>query len=735
MQIKPIKPALLIFLMTVILLSAYSQKVLHVAPATLKNGNGTLKSPFNSIHEAKKAVAGMNRNMKEDIIIYLHEGVYNLTNPIIFKEEDSGTNGFNVIYKAYDNETPIISGGKQITGWKKVDGNIYKAKLDREDKLRTLFVNGKRMRMAGTDVPVDGLGDWGTFHITGNEDWAFGPGSAIDGIKFKFEDVGIYKNPEDIELVQFNVWTEKILCAREIERIADTTVVKLQQPYGAIATSMAWAGRINYLKSFVIRNAMELLDSPGEFYFNRKTKSIYYYSNGEDMSTAEVIAPVSEGLMQIKGTSKTSRVKNIRFEGLTFSYDHWGLMEVAGSHGFAGIQCLGLATKYVPDGNWHPSEYNSTDIPRGTIQIQNAENITFERNKFEGLGSATVINLVNDVQSSTVNGNYFNDLLGNSINIGHSQHYKIGDGPISEETKPSEFKSTDVPKGAFELSKNQDITIENDISENSLDSEASESETDGININSTEKDTEDNGVVSTYKPGDGAVFSVGVEGLCEYNKVSNNYLRNVSLDFRQVEAITSFFVANTIIEHNDIEGTPYGAITCGWWWGNAGIPPSEVAKNNLIRYNRAGNTHQVLDDGGIIYMLGEQPGSVVEENYVFNGPRCIYPDDGSAYLTIRRNVVYNPSYKWMWLHFWTKRCHDNVVYENYVKNNLLMDNGTNNKIERTYSFRDEEEFSPEALKIIEKAGIQEAYKNIIPKEEPAKILIHPEGFKEGDVFH
>ena len=302
-------------------------------------------------------------------------------------------------------------------------------------------------------------------------------------------------------------------------------------------------------------------------------------------------------------------------------------------------------------------------------------------------------------------------------------------------TKPSEFKSTDVPKGAFELSKNQDITIENDISENSLDSEASENGQDDININSPEGEPKDNAPVSTYKPGDGAVFAVGVEGLCEHNKVSNNYLRNVSLDFRQVEGITSFFVANTIIEHNDIEGTPYGAITCGWWWGNAGIPPSEVAKNNLIRYNRAGNTHQVLDDGGIIYMLGEQPGSVIEENYVFNGPRCIYPDDGSAYLTIRRNVVYNPSYKWMWLHFWTKRCHDNVVYENYVKNNLLMDNGTNNKIEKTYSFRDAEEFSPEALKIIEKAGIQEKYKNMIPKEEPMKILIHPEGFKEGDVFH
>ena len=173
MQIKPIKLVLLTILMTVILFSAYSQKVLHVAPDVPTNGNGTLKSPFKTIQQAQKVVAGMNSNMKEDIIIYWHGGTYNLTTPIIFKEEDSGTNGFNVIYKAYDNETPIISGGKQITGWEKVDGNIYKAKLDRADKLRTLFVNGKRMRMAGTDLPVNGLGNWGNISYYGDRRLGF----------------------------------------------------------------------------------------------------------------------------------------------------------------------------------------------------------------------------------------------------------------------------------------------------------------------------------------------------------------------------------------------------------------------------------------------------------------------------------------------------------------------------------------------------------------------------------
>ena len=171
-----------------------------------------------------------------------------------------------------------------------------------------------------------------------------------------------------------------------------------------------------------------------------------------------------------------------------------------------------------------------------------------------------------------------------------------------------------------------------------------------------------------------------------------------------------------------------------WWWGNSGIPASTLAKNNTISFNKAGNTHNVLDDGGIIYLLGEQPGTVVEGNYIYNGPRCIYPDDGSAYLTIIGNVVDNDSYKWMWLHLWTKRCHDITARNNYVKNNLLMDNGTNDKIVNTYNFRDEE-WSDEAQKIIDFAGLESKYKAIIPESEPAKISIHPEGFKERDVFH
>ena len=652
----------LLILISILAISVSAQEI-WVSPDGNDSNPGTETQPVKSLLAAQLKARELRKQNNPIIIngikIILKDGIYTLNEPLLFKTEDSGTKESPTIIVAENYGKALISGGVKISGWKKVRGNIYKANLNRDTKLRTLFVDGDRKRMAGTDDPVKGLGNWGSFEIKGTEEWAFGAGVAMDGIKFRSKDIKQYKNPEDIELVQFNVWNEKILCARDIVKIGDTTVIKLQQPYGAIATNMAWSGAINYKNDILIRNAYELLDSPGEFYFDRKSKTIYYYSEGENMSTAEVIAPNAEGLIQMKGESVEKRVRNIRFEGITFSYDHWNLMEIAGSHAFAGIQSLALAIKYIPDGNWHPTEYNSTNVPRGAIDLQNAENIDIIHNRFEGISSAIVVNLVNDVKNCNVDGNYFNDMLGNAVSVGHPQHYKIGDGDLYEN---------------------------------------------------------------------------GVEGLCEYITVANNYIRNMSLDFRQVEAITSFVVANVNIDHNDIKNTPYGAITCGWWWGNAGIPPSNLIKNNSISYNRAGDTHQILDDGGIIYVLGKQPDSRIIGNYVFNGPRCLYPDNGAAYFTIKDNVVDNPSYKWMWLHLWNKNCHDNVVYRNYVKNNLYMNNGTNNIVEYTYSFRDEE-FTGEAVKLIENAGIEDKFKDIVPDAEPQKISIHPKDFKQGDVFH
>ena len=629
--------------------SLYAQQSIYVSPDAPKGGKGTLKAPYGSIQEAQTAVRKLAKRQKGDITVFLRGGIYRLSSPLVFGVEDSGRNGYMITYKAFEKEIPVISGGQTVSGWKPTSNpHIYSAAFSSDKKLRALFVNGERARMATVDAPVQGKGSWGKMEISGGEPWAFGAGTAVEGIKFLAKDLPALSNPEDIELIQRNDWNEKILCVSDVAHLDnDTTVLKLQQPYGAILTSLKWAGKTRYTKNFIIRNTFGLLDSPGEFYFDRLAQRLYYYTDSTDLDTANVIAPISEGLIHIYGESTGKRAKNLAFEGITFSHDAWELMEVGESYGFGGVQSLGLAYKYISDGNWHPTKYNSTNTPAGSIDLKNAENISFMRNRFVQLNSGTSLNCVNDVVDARIAGNYFSDLLGNAVTVGHPQHYAIGDG---------------------------------------------------------------------------AIFGPDVEGVCRNIQVTNNYIRNVSLDFRMVEAILAFFVEGVSIDHNDIYGTPYGAIAVGWWWANAGIPPSIVAKDNTIDYNRIGKTNLVLNDGGMIYMLGEQPNSEIVGNYLFDGPRAIYPDDGSAYLTIRGNFV-NSLYN-QWLHIASDRCHDMVIRDNFTKTNFLINKGVNSKEENTVNYRNRP-FGNEALAIQAAAGIEEGYRDIIPDEEPARIDIYP----------
>ena len=624
-----------------------AQQVIEATPETFKE----------AVTELRKAV----KKQKQDVELRLHGGTYFLQEPLVIDETLSGKNGKSVKITSVKGEEAILSGGVEIKGWEQVHGNLYKAPFNHDKKLRTLIVGGKRARMAGMNTPVQALGSYGEIEITGEEPWAFGAGTTPKGIRFEQSaEVMPYRNPEDVELIQNNVWTEKILCAADVHKWGKEIAIELQQPYSAILNSLAWAGKTKFEGTFLIRNAFELLDEAGEFYFDRAAKTIYYMSDGENLADVTVIAPMTEGLVRIKGTSCSSNVENVTIENLTFSYDAWNLVEVEGSHGFGGIQSLGLAMKYIPNGNWHPTKYNSVDVPEGTIQVENATGIRILRNKFLHLGSAVSVNLSNDVTNSQVMGNFFNDCLGNAVAVGHPQHYEIGDGDK------------------------------------------------------------------------GAVFAPGVEGLCQNINIANNLIRNVSLDFRQVEAIVGFFCKNVKIDHNDIYGTPYGAIALGWWWGNAGIPESKNAGNNSISYNRCGHTHTMLTDGGIIYMLGRQPGSVARRNYVFDGPRCIYPDDGSSGWLIEENFVV--SLYQLWLHLDSDRNYDILIRNNHVKDNRFCNSGNGTIVEGTKIYRNIP-FGDEALAIQDASGLSHEYHDLMPRREYDPIMVIPTvGAKRKAVF-
>ncbi len=124
---------------------------------------------------------------------------------------------------------------------------------------------------------------------------------------------------------------------------------------------------------------------------------------------------------------------------------------------------------------------------------------------------------------------------------------------------------------------------------------------------------------------------------------------------------------NCELSNNEIHDGWYTGISVGWNWGYADNPTNGIKiKDNLI-YN-IGNGW--LSDMGGIYTLGIQPDTVISGNVIHNvgcyegstgyGGWGIYLDEGSSYITVEKNLVYD--------------CSSNCFHQHYGENNLVQNN-------------------------------------------------------------
>ncbi|HEX2927999.1 MAG TPA: carbohydrate-binding protein [Ruminiclostridium sp.] len=415
--------------------SAATQAAYYVSPTGSDSNPGTIDAPFQTITKARDTVRTVNQNMTGDIYVYLRGGDYRLTSTITFGPEDSGTNGFRIFYRAYQDEIPVLNGATRVTGWTQYNGNIYKATLNRNTKLRYLFVNDKRAQM--TKKTVKGQGGYGTYTVTkGQASWAWTSGSNSDGVKYNTSDVPeITSNKDDLEIVNGSTWNENVVCTRDVITSGSSRVLLLQQPYGAMAQLPGWGAAFTTTSTHTIYNAFEFLNSPGQFYFNKTTKTLYYYArSGENMATADVEAPVLEKLIDISGKSNSNRVKNITFQGITFANTDWNLVKVGDSYGRTTCQSADAYIAYY-NGNWHDTKYTLLDTYPGMINVSSSDSINFTGNVIKH-SAADGITMVNDVINSNLIGNYIYDITSSGITVGHPQHVYLGDGGEHQKYAP-----------------------------------------------------------------------------------------------------------------------------------------------------------------------------------------------------------------------------------------------------------------------------------------------------------
>ena len=108
------------------------------------------------------------------------------------------------------------------------------------------------------------------------------------------------------------------------------------------------------------------------------------------------------------------------------------------------------------------------------------------------------------------------------------------------------------------------------------------------------------------------------------------------------------YVKDSVVRHNEIRDGYYTGLSCGWIWGHE----YQVTRNVQITDNLVYDIGQGwLSDLGGMYLLGEQPDTLIARNVIYNvtrgrgvndyGGNGLYTDAGSSYFTIQQNLIYD----------------------------------------------------------------------------------------------
>lgn len=383
---------------------AATQTTLYASPTG--SGNTCSLAVPCSLSGAQAKVRTLTSNMSGNIIVNLRGGTYTLSNSFILREKptahDSGTNGYNVIYQAYSGEKPLISGGKQITGWSLYNSskNIYRASVGTSLDTLQLYVNGVRANLTRSTTNPAGFTKTSTGWRTTNtsmQNW---------------------RNPSDIQIVAFGAW-KYLLC--NISSISGTTITMKTPCWNNAATSpnpgppYNGQGIVQMNSVSWIQNAYELLQHAGDWYLDRSGGYVYYIPrSGDTMATAQVFAPTVEKLIDGSGTSLTQPLHNIVFSGITFSYATW--LQPSGNQGYADNQSGIL---------WVNSPAVSAKT-LGNISFQYSHNITLAHDTFTHLGGEA-IDFGHGAQNNIIENNTITDVSSGGITIGEVTDFATTD--------------------------------------------------------------------------------------------------------------------------------------------------------------------------------------------------------------------------------------------------------------------------------------------------------------------
>jgi hypothetical protein len=173
----------------------------------------------------------------------------------------------------------------------------------------------------------------------------------------------------------------------------------------------------------MLTNALEFLDTPGEWFLDTKKQKVYYYPlSNEDMKDAHVVAPALETLVKYEGSADRP-ISHVSFVGITFAHTTWLRPSQQGHVPLQAGMYMTDAYKLQEAGlPWDANLENQAWIGRqpAAVEVHGADKICFMDCNFTHT-AASALDFVSSVHYSAVYECTFNDIGGSAVVAGSFQ--------------------------------------------------------------------------------------------------------------------------------------------------------------------------------------------------------------------------------------------------------------------------------------------------------------------------
>ncbi|MEP6671032.1 MAG: right-handed parallel beta-helix repeat-containing protein [Chthoniobacter sp.] len=257
--------------------------------------------PFAHLSQARDAVRDARKaGDTSAMTVQVRAGLYELSAGLKLDAQDSGTAEAPVVWRAFENEKPVLIGGLAISHWDPWKDGILQTDVRMQGfkgaAFKQLFFGGQRQILArypNYDPQNPYGGGWA---YADGEMWpmyADKEGEDKHTLLVKPQDWRTWARPEDVEVFVFpryNWWND-ILRVKSVDAEKHTVTT---------AKDGSYAMRAN--DRFYFQGALEDLDAPGEWYLDRQTWTLYFKPPAA-IDSAPVYAPTTRDIIAIENAN------------------------------------------------------------------------------------------------------------------------------------------------------------------------------------------------------------------------------------------------------------------------------------------------------------------------------------------------------------------------------------------------------------------------------------------------